>query len=181
VMAATYEPIASQTLGSAAASVSFTGIGSGYTDLVLVGQARASTPGTFNFNSYVFVQLNSDTGNNYSTTTLFSRSTAGSWSALSTRESNASRITAGPVPDSQHGADILGNIRLQVMSYASTSVFKTVLAESGYSTNLTNHDGPRREVGLYRSTSAITSVSLSLSAGNLVAGSTFSLYGIKAA
>lgn len=180
-MAATYEPLASQTLGTAAASVSFTSISSGYTDLIIVGQTRATTAGTFNFNSYVLVQVNSDTGSNYSTTTLYTRSTAGSWSALSTRESNATRITAGPVPDSSHGSDIFGSIRLQLMSYADTNVYKTVLAESGYSTNLTNHDGPRREVGLWRSTSAITSVSISLSAGNLEVGSHFELYGLKAA
>jgi hypothetical protein len=67
------------------------------------------------------------------------------------------------------------------MSYANTNVNKTVLAESGYSSNLTNHDGPRRDVGLWRNTAAITSMSISLTTGNLAVGCTFSLFGLKAA
>jgi hypothetical protein len=37
------------------------------------------------------------------------------------------------------------------------------------------------EVGLWRNTSAITEIDLKFVTGNLVAGSTFTLYGIKAA
>jgi hypothetical protein len=180
-MPATYEPIASQTLGTAAASVSFSSISGTFTDLLLVCMVRGTTTGTFNFNTYVRIQVNGDTGTNYSATQIYSRSSAGSWSALSLRSTNETAYSLGPAPDSQHAADIFGPQRVHFMSYANTNVNKTVLAESGYSSNLTNHDGPRRDVGLWRNTAAITSMSISLTTGNLAVGCTFSLFGLKAA
>jgi hypothetical protein len=63
------------------------------------------------------------------------------------------------------------------MSYANTNVFKTALIAGGLGSTEVN-----RHVGLWRSTSAVTSVGLLLNgSGNFKTGSTFSLYGIKAA
>ena len=70
---ATYIPIASQTLGSAAASITFNSIPGTYTDLHLVITGNA--PGTNNF--YVF-RINSDNGTNYSRTTLTGNGSAAS-------------------------------------------------------------------------------------------------------
>ena len=61
-MAITYEPIATTTLGSAQASVSFSSF-SGYTDLVLVCVATTASDDQF-----LSVQFNGDTGSNYSNT-----------------------------------------------------------------------------------------------------------------
>jgi hypothetical protein len=61
----TYEAIATQTLGSAAASVTFSSIPGTYTDLVLV-VAGTLTTGTEN----IVMQFNGDTGSNYSVTSL---------------------------------------------------------------------------------------------------------------
>jgi ethanolamine utilization microcompartment shell protein EutL len=62
-MAKTYEPIATTTLGSAAASYTFSSISGSYTDLILVVDAT-TTAG----NRALQLVLNSDTGTNYSAT-----------------------------------------------------------------------------------------------------------------
>ena len=73
-MASTYQPIATNTLGSAAASVTFSSISGAYTDLVLIMNAGSSTT-----NADVDINVNGDTGANYSRTILYGTgSTAGS-------------------------------------------------------------------------------------------------------
>jgi hypothetical protein len=62
----TYTPIATQTLGSAAASVTFSSIPQGYTDLILVC-SPVSTTGS---NTFMWIRYNSDTGSNYSLTSM---------------------------------------------------------------------------------------------------------------
>lgn len=165
-MAVTYEPIASQTLGSSASSVEFTSISGSFTDLVLVCRT------TLNAGGYVHqVQFNSDTGSNYSYTVLWG---SGS-SAGSTRAGSQSQIFGSyqGVPGSTNPDVTI----MHIMSYASTNVHKTLLSSAA------GPDfGVDRIVGLWRSTSAITSIKLTPSASKTYSsGSTFSLYGIKAA
>lgn len=160
----TYESIATQTLGSATATVTFSSIPSTYTDLVLVCNFGASSSGQ----DFTF-QFNGDTGTNYSFTRMYGNGT----SAVSGRETNQSKIYADSVgvSTSLQAADII-----QVMNYSNTTTYKTALvrvADAAKSTEAV--------VGLWRSTSAINSISLAMTSGNLLSGSTFSLYGIKAA
>jgi hypothetical protein len=73
-MAITYEPIATTTLSSAAATITFSSISSAYTDLrlVFVGTSVANS-------NNCIVTFNSDTGFNYSQTALYGTgATAGS-------------------------------------------------------------------------------------------------------
>ncbi len=180
-MPRTYEPIASQTLAnSTTATVTFSSLSGNYTDLVCLMSLRTTT-GTFNFSGYAWWRANSDSGTNYSYTALYSRSSAGSWSALSTRESNLTYGIIGAVVDPSTNSDIFAPVTLHLMSYANTNVNKTALSTSGFSSNLTNHDGPRRDVSLWRSTSAITSLTFGLVNGNFVSGSTISIFGVRAA
>ena len=62
----TYTPIASTTLGSAAASYTFSSIPNTYTDLVLIASMADSNSGA---DQRMLVQVNGDTGTKYSTTT----------------------------------------------------------------------------------------------------------------
>ena len=75
----TYDAIATQTLSSAAASVTFSSIAGTYTDLVLVTSIRKSTTGVS-----AYLRANNDSGTNYSTTYLYGSGT----SAISTRDTN---------------------------------------------------------------------------------------------
>jgi hypothetical protein len=164
-MAITYEPIASTTLSSANASTEFTSISGSYTDIVLIVNGGLTTN-----NQSFFFQFNSDSSSLYSYTYL-----AGSGSAAS-----ASRVTpttgiAAYNVNGQSDDQIKSQVILQLQNYSNTTTFKTCLVRGG--TDLTT----QATVGLYRSTSAITAVKILATNGTLQTGSTFTLYGIKAA
>ena len=167
-MPATYEPIASQTLGSNSASVTFSSIPGTFTDLVLVANARS----THTADAYegMTLRYNSDSGSNYSRTYLL-------YGPGSTRASNAS--SAESVMNHGSSNTNLSVIVVNIMSYANTNVFKTSLHAGA---GLGNFYGLDRTVNLWRSTAAITSITIASAQGaNLASGSTFSLFGVKAA
>ena len=162
-MPATYEPIASVTLGSAASTFSFTSIPATFSDLILVGNWRANGAASME------IRANSDSGSNYSMTYLFGNGSA----ASSSRVSNDTLLNTN-IYGAANG-DISAVI--QFMAYANTSVFKTILFAGGSAGLILG-----RHVGLWRSTAAINSLSFSIFSGvTYSAASTFSLYGIKAA
>jgi hypothetical protein len=163
-MPSTYEPIATQTLGSAAASVTFSSIPGTYTDLIIICNFGGSSAGQ----DFTF-RYNGDTGSNYSDTRMYGDGT----NAISNRNSSATRITADSVGVS---TSLQAFDTIQIMNYANTTTYKTCLvrvADAAKSTEAT--------VGLWRNTAAITQVDLAMTAGNLLSGSTFTLYGIKSA
>ena len=166
-MPQTYEPIETKTLDTAVSSVTFISIPATYTDLVLIANSSTTTVGSSEINKMTF---NSDAGTNYSTTTLAGNGS----SAASFRASSQTYIRAGRSTANGDSYFVLNKI--QIMNYANTTTFKTALAQ-----------GPEAnayletEVGLWRSTSAITSVTLTAGSNNYKVGSTFALYGIKAA
>jgi hypothetical protein len=163
-MAKTYEPIATTTIGSATNTVSFTSISGTYTDLVLVSNTFQTS------NSNMRLRLGNgsvDTGFNYSNTYLGGDGS----SAFSGRVSGESFIEANYQPANTWGQSIIN-----VQNYSNTTTYKTSLIRSGQAGALTI-----AYVGLWRSTSAITAINLYTSAGNFDTGSTFTLYGIKAA
>ena len=63
-----------------------------------------------------------------------------------------------------------------VMNYANTTTYKTAIARYGTATSLT-----LAQAGLWRSTAAVTSLTILVLGSTFTAGSTFNLYGIKAA
>lgn len=164
-MPATYEPIATNTLGSAAASVTFSSIPGTYTDLVLVcvnGNAN-------NSDNDIYIRFNSDSGSNYSRTQMIGNGT----SATSSRTSNNTEIRIGP----SYNNTVTSHLTIHINNYSNTTTNKTALLRSGHASGYTV-----AEVALWRDTSAITSITLTLqSSVNYVAGSTFTLYGIKSA
>jgi len=162
-MPRTYEPIASQTLGSNAANIEFTSISGNYTDLVLIVQGKAITS-----DSGWRIRFNSDTGSNYSTTEVYGNGS----SAVSGRLTSVTGMPIGWAETANTNMTIV-----QIQSYANTSVNKTALSAYSAPASFVG-----RVVGLWRSTSAITTITLYLNSGNnLASGTTASLYGIKAA
>ena len=162
----TYEPIATTTLGSAAATVTFSSISGSYTDLRIVVLAGAS--GSGNAFSMTF---NGDTASNYSQTELYGNGT----SALSARRTSQSNLVIG---GSRVGVvtAIQNMFTIDVQNYSNSTTFKSILNRQNDASNFT-----MAVVGLYRSTSAITSLTLTADSTTFSSGSTFTLYGITAA
>jgi len=169
-MAATYEPIATNTLSSTTSSVTFSSIASTYTDLILVLSVACNT----NDQSITF-RLNSDTATNYSTTNLL-----GNGSAASSRRTTSQ--TSGYVARDTSPTTTVGefNAICQIQNYANTTTYKTVLCRANGAVSQT-YTGAEASVSLWRKTpETITSITLSVG-GTFSIGSTFTLYGIKAA
>jgi len=159
-MTATYDCIATTTLSSAQSSVTFSSISGSFTDLVLIVNGANSSA----FET-VELRFNGDTGSNYSRTVL-----SGNGSAASSFNSANATATALGILGTENSTVIFS-----LMNYSNSTTYKTILARANSASNAV-----RASVGLWRNTSAITSVAVIASSGNFISGSTFSLYGIKA-
>ena len=164
-MPSTYTPIATQTLGSAAASVTFSSIPQTYTDLIFV----VTTPSGHNTGSGIQLNSNTNYTDDYSRTVLTGNGT----SASSFRNNGSSNPTAN------HDLGALrpnGNLIAQFMNYSNTTTFKTIISRANGAAN-----DVTALVMLWKSTNAITSFVFTTDGGNLSAGMTFTLYGVKSA
>lgn len=168
-VAATYEPIATTTLGSAASSITFSSIASTWTDLrlVLVGTNVSS--------GYMWIlRLNSDSSSNYSNTRLYG-------TGASAGSGRSTSVTSAWIGDSNlNNSTTIPNLStIDIFSYAG-STYKTLLSTS--STDLNGSGNVIGFVNLWRSTSAITTITLlNDGASNFAAGTTATLYGLKSA
>lgn len=167
-MPATYEPIATVTLGTSAANFSFTSIPSTYTDLRLV-IVPTKPSGTL----APRVRFNSDAGFNYSFINIWGDG-ATVYSNTSNRSSYADSIYLHY--DGYPVGSNVGFGTMDIFSYAD-STFKTVFCEQ-----LSDRNGSgsiAKYVNLWRNTSAITSILVFEDFGSFGAGTTATLYGIK--
>ena len=162
-MAVTYTPIATTTLGSAASSYTFSSIPSTYTDLVIIMNFGNTTTG-----NQIDIQFNGDTGNNYSYTGMYG----------GTGTPGSGRSTSQPMAYLGYTNNVANNsvCIVNIFNYSNSTTYKTALS------NKTNPNSYIELASiLWRSTSAITSVTLTTDYGSYSSGTTFTLYGIKAA
>jgi len=161
-MATTYEPIATATASGSQPTITFSSIASTYTDLIVVATAiRSSADANTNY------RFNSDTATNYSYTTMYGNGT----SAVSARDSNITSLPAGYTTTGQQTQII------QIMNYSNATTYKTTITRQSNAGT-----AAQTMAGLWRSTAAINRIDFILSdGGNFGSGSTFTLYGIKAA
>jgi hypothetical protein len=161
-MASTYTPIATYTVsGTSTSTYTFSSIPATYTDLILIGNLGTSA------NANIYLRFNSDTGTNYSDTEIYGTGSA----AASDRSTNQTYVYTGY----NASTDRL-MIKVDVMNYSNTTTYKTALIRNGGSA-----DNVRARVDLWRSTSAINSLTVFPSSGNFADGSVFTIYGIKSA
>lgn len=164
----TYEPIATTTLTSAQTGITFTGISSAYTDLVMVLRLISLGGG-----AALRLQVGNgsiDSGSNYSATFL-----TGSGSAASSdRTSNATfinllRLTGTGTTPATH--------IFQFQNYSNTTTNKTIISRTSQSQAEVG-----ASIGLWRSNSAINQIYIFEStSSNMNTGTTATLYGIAAA
>jgi hypothetical protein len=164
-MPSTYDKIATYTASGTPASYTFSSIPATYTDLRIVFNGGV-TSGNINLR----LEYNGDTGSNYSNTDV----TGDGSSATSHRTANTTSILVNY--NGYMNANQNTNMLIDIMNYANTTTYKTNLARANNAGN-----GVDATVGLWRSTVAINTVKVLASGGNFSNGSTFALYGIKAA
>ena len=163
-----FESIATVTVGSGgAADVEFTSIPSTYSHLQIRGvAASASTP-------RIYLRYNSDTGSNYTYHFL--------------EGNGATAVATGGANQTENWLFINGFVAannpaafvVDILDYKDTNKFKTIRSLEGNDNNSAGYVSLAS--GLYRSTSAISSIKLFTSSSTFSQYSHFALYGIKGA
>ena len=165
----TYEPIATVTFNGSTSGASFSSIPQTYTDLVAVCNVRTTEAVA---QTGIYVTANSFTG-----TTSHTWLSGNGSAALSGRGSNAQYAWAGQIVGANATSNTFTTAIINLNNYSNATTFKTILSRTGsasYETNL--------YVNLIQTTSAISTLGIVANGlNNFAAGSTITLYGIKAA
>lgn len=170
--------IATTTLGSAQSNITFSNIPADYTHLQLRCMLQTNR-GTYGRDT-TLMQLNSDTGSNYSYHNLGGDGS----STYAGGVASSSFIALPQVSTSTAGADYFGVIIIDILDYKDTTKYKTIRAIGGG-----DHNGTIATLGgtvsinsgNWRSTNAITSIKIYPDQGtNFSADSSIQLYGVKA-
>jgi hypothetical protein len=158
----TYTPLATTTLGSSSATISFTSISSAYTDIVAVISGTASAT------NEVKLRVNNLSTSIYSSTIF-----AGDGSTASSYRNTAGSYgaTGNNLPTSG-----TGNFIINFQNYSNATTNKTYLSRGNLTTSVS------AAAGLIQLTSAINRIDFLFdTAATFSTGTTITLYGIVAA
>ena len=169
-----FDLLETTTLTSSASSVTFSGLDSyaaDYKHLQIRYTARSDrSSGVY---SIAGIRLNSDTGSNYSYHQLYGTGS----SVGSTAAANQTTMRLGIIPESTDSANVFGSGIVDLLDFTNTSKNTTIKSFSG------EESGSNSDISLWSgawyNTAAVTTAQLIDLAGNFVAGSRFSLYGVK--
>jgi hypothetical protein len=168
-----FESIATQTVGAGGAtSLTFNSIPNTYTHLQLRCLSRRDS----GVSHVVILQFNGDTASNYWWHLLEGDGTSATYNTVSAATNRIQTFWPNPSSNlsNQFGAGVI-----DIHNYSSTTTNKTVKCLGGGTVvtagkvNLTS--------GLWNSTSAINSITVSFLSDTVVENSKFALYGIKGA
>ena len=154
----TYTALATRTLTSTAASVTFSSIPATYRDLIVIYQGSTSAV------AGVIARVNGDSGSNYTLVRMIGNS-SGAISSAAT-DSYFPMVYSG---NPQSALSIL-----QIMDYSATDKHKSALTRTTH----TSQSVVEALASRWANTAAITSIAIS--GGTFTVGSTFSLYGVIA-
>lgn len=170
---AAVEVVAASTLSVAAASIDFTGIPATYKHLrlVLVGRSDQATSLTT-----LRIRFNNDSGANY-----FWQSLKGF--ATNVQAADSTGQTSGQVgdfPAASASANIPGALTLEIPNYAGTVFEKAAFGVYVGRSSASSSNQYLTEVGFaWGSTAAISRITAFPAAGNFIAGTVATLYGLK--
>lgn len=152
-------------------SVTFSALGA-YTHLDLLWVARCDVAA---ISALPTVTFNGDTGSNYDSISIY-----GSASGPFATEALAGvGGSLGAVPGASAAANFAVAGTLRLYDYRGTAFQKSGLVNENYRRDTVTTAQFTRQISIaWRNTVAITSLTVTLSAGNFVAGTKFSLYGI---
>jgi hypothetical protein len=168
----TYTPLATNTLGTATSSVTFSSISGSYTDLFIMCDGQNATQDGWE----AAITFNGDTATNYSFLYMGGNGSTTS----SSRGSSTAYIPSAGLASWTTVANSTGIYSFNVMNYSNTTTYKTTIGRNGYGSG--TYSSTDAVVGLWRNTNAITSITLTVrNSGSFKTGTTFTLYGIAAA
>lgn len=151
----TYVPLATQTLGSTASSVTFSSIPATFRDLILIALPFASG------NTSINLILNSDSNASNYSQVFMTGDSAGPSSGIRSNDFSFTNTT---------GVQSIW----QFLDSSATDKHKTLLVRDGTASIYS-----AARAGRHANTNAITSIQLTAAAGTFSIGSTFSLYGVN--
>jgi hypothetical protein len=163
------ELIQTITLTGTTSAITFSTIPQNATDLVMVYALRAASSG----NTQMQITLNS------STTGYVGKTQFGNGSATGVASSNTILLGSAYAVDSAWTANTFSNGQTYFPLYAGSGVKSFCTEVVTEQTNTTSYQS--MVSSYWNSTAAITSIAISLTSGNMVAGSTASLYKITKA
>jgi hypothetical protein len=164
-----YESIATVSLGTASSVITFSSIPSTYKHLQIREISQMNVTGA---SKDVYLRFNSDSAVNYSSHVLY-----GNGSSAANASGTANGYIELATTGTSAGASVFSAGVIDILDYANTNKYKTTRA-------ITSWDGNGSGVvffysGNWRSTSAISTITLTASSGSFTANSQFALYGIK--
>lgn len=151
--------------------VTFNSIAATYRDLVIVVRGRGTNAST---SVNVRMTFNNDTAGNYDRQRLTGNNATASAAASMAQ----AFIDTGDIAANSATASVASGQTIEVLDYRGTTFQKVAHSTSAHKVGTTTADVVMEvRSGFWRSTSAITRVDLTLSAGNWASGSVVSLYG----
>jgi len=170
-----YESIATSTLSTATASITFSSIPATYTHLQIRCIGRTNGSGT---SQNLNMTINNDQNTSYSLHQLSGDGTTASAYGENVNRTNCVQVVH--ITGSSSGASIFGAGIIDILDYTNTNKYRTVKTLRGQEQN-----GSDQSIGintyLYTSTTAISRLDFSAGSGNLVQYTQIALYGIKGA
>lgn len=166
-----YDALWSTTLAATTTTITISGIPSTYKHLQLRVIGKIS--GTVGYGQ-AYVQFNGDTAANYSAHQLYG--TGASAAAAATVSATKADVTTW-FPDSTT-TSMFGASVTDILDYANTNKFKTLRVLGGFDTNNTNSGLVGFFSSSWRSTNAVTSMTIT-AASNFLQYTSFALYGVK--
>ena len=171
ILPGSYESIQTVTVGAGgAANVEFTSISGSYTHLQIRGIARDTGSASLR---QVYIQLNADTGTNYSWHELEGNGSAvGSYAGTTTN-----KMWSFYYPTASQTATAFGAAVIDILDYSNTNKYKTIRTLGG--TDLNGSGTASLGSGSWRNTNAVTSIKLLAEQTAFAQYSQFALYGIR--
>ena len=168
----TMTPIATNTLTAAAASVTFSSIPQGYTDIFAVCQLVATSATLQNAPQ---LRVNGDTGSNYGWIGIFQ--SAENTAAVSCDGIRDRLFATGD--DGKEDADRNTFCGITFADYANTSHKKTIDIRTIVRDQTNTYDTQFMVNGNFNGSAAITSITLFTQNGSNFSGGSYVLYGVK--
>jgi hypothetical protein len=165
-------PLGDTTLLAPAATIAFASIPGTFASLLLIGTGRGDTSAA---NTTLNLRLNGDSAANYAS--QYIQGNAATASAV--EAASASSIAIGAIAAATATASHVGSIAIVIPQYAGTTFFKQAFSFGTLTAALTTGNMYAMvRGGVWANTAAVTSITLLPAAGNFIAGTRFTLYGL---